>query len=77
MVVLGGIDGTNGELGCQKASRIQKGIWKGLSPQEESHDTVFILNCVIRRSCEMASRWLLKVSMGSYALRNSSSGHVW
>jgi hypothetical protein len=44
MAVLGGVDGTNDELGCQKTARIQKGIWKGLPPQEESHDTVFILN---------------------------------
>jgi hypothetical protein len=44
MAVLGGVDGPNDDLGCQKAPRIQKGVWKGLSPQEESHDTVFILN---------------------------------
>lgn len=44
MAVLGGVDGTNDELGCQKTARIQKGIWKGLPAPEEGHDTVFILN---------------------------------
>jgi hypothetical protein len=48
MAVLGGVDGTDDDLGCQKTSRIQKGIWKGLPPPEESYDTVYILNCVIR-----------------------------
>ena len=76
MAVLGGVDGTNDELGCQKTSRIQKGVWKGLSPQEESHDTVFILNYVIHEVCEVASSQLLKVSFGLYPLHNSNSGHA-
>ena len=77
MAILGGVDGTNDELGCQKTARIQKGVWKGLPPPEEGYDTVFILNCVIHRFCEGTSRRLLKVSLGSYPLRNSSSVHAW
>jgi hypothetical protein len=44
MAVLGGVDCTNDELGRQKTPRIQKGVWKGLPPPEESHDSIFILN---------------------------------
>jgi hypothetical protein len=61
MAILGGVDGTNDELGCQKTARIQKGVWKGLPPPEEGYDTVFILNCVIHRFWLAASylkcRW--------------------
>lgn len=59
MAVLGGVDGTNDELGCQKTSRIQKGIWKGLPPQEESHDTVFILSCVIHNPRNSSSGYVV------------------
>jgi hypothetical protein len=44
MAVLGGVDRSNDELGCQEAPRIQKGLWEGVPPPEESHDTDFILN---------------------------------
>lgn len=55
MAVLGGVDDTNDGLGCQKTARIQKGVWKGLPAPEEGHDTVFILNCVFHRFCEVSS----------------------
>ncbi len=65
MAVLGGVDGPNDEPGRQKAERIQKGVWEGVPPPEESHDTVFILNPdVIHRGCEVAGRRLLKLSLG-------------
>ena len=44
MGVLGSIDSSNDDMGRQKASRIQKGVWEGVPAPEESHDTVFILN---------------------------------
>jgi len=54
MAVLGGVDSTNDELGCQETARIQEGVWEGLPPPEESHDTVSILNCAIHISCVAA-----------------------
>jgi hypothetical protein len=44
MVVLGGVDNSNDVMGRQKAARIQKGVWERVSPSEESHDPIFILN---------------------------------
>jgi len=44
MVVLGSVDGSNDGMGRQKAPRIQEGVWERVSPSEESHDTIFVLN---------------------------------
>lgn len=60
MAVLDGVDGTNDELGRQKTGRIQKAVWKGLPSPEDSHDTIFILNYVVHRFCEVAERQLRK-----------------
>jgi len=53
LAILGGVNGANDELGRQKAVRVQKGVWEGVPPPEESHGTVFILNTdAIRRDCD-------------------------
>lgn len=44
MALLGRVDGPNDGVGRQEAARVQKGVWKGVPPPEESHDTVFVLN---------------------------------
>ena len=66
VAVLGGVDGTNDELGCQKTSRIQKGVWKGLPSPEESHGSIYILN----ELCDF-------IHFVTYSLRNLSIGQAW
>jgi hypothetical protein len=44
MAVLGRVDSSNDGVGRQEAPCVQKGIWEGVPPPEESHDTVFVLN---------------------------------
>src|SRR6266851_8557058 len=44
MAVLGGGDCSNDDVGRQKASCIQKGVWEGVPTPKEGYDTIFILN---------------------------------